>query len=248
MERKPDSDPQSLRGKVAVVTGATGGVGAAIALALARKGATVFAVGRNHEALDCTLAAVRRYSDGVACAVDLTVEEQVRELRSSLEAAGRTDILVHSAGAFQQNLISDARLEDLDRLYAINVRAPYLLTQQLLSLLISARGQIVFINSSAGLTSRRPEIGQYAATKHALRGIADSLREELNPKGVRVLCVYLGRTATAMQQAAMQAEGKEYVPERLLQPEDVASTIVHALELPPTAEVTDINIRSMYKC
>jgi NADP-dependent 3-hydroxy acid dehydrogenase YdfG len=113
--------------------------------------------------------------------------------------------------------------------------------------LTAARGQIVFINSSVGLSAKRAEIGQYAATKHALKAIADTLREELNPKGIRVLSVYLGRTATPMQKALCHEERKAYHPEMLLQPEDVASVIVHALTLARTAEVTDISIRPMQK-
>jgi NADP-dependent 3-hydroxy acid dehydrogenase YdfG len=110
---------------------------------------------------------------------------------------------------------------------------------------MAARGQIVFINSSVGLTAKRPDIGQYAATKHALKAIADSLREEVNPKGLRVLTVYLGRTATPMQETISRQEGRAYHPETLLQPEDVASVVLNALMLPPTAEVTDISIRPM---
>jgi NAD(P)-dependent dehydrogenase (short-subunit alcohol dehydrogenase family) len=145
------------------------------------------------------------------------------------------------------NEMERARVEDLDLQYATNVRAPYLLTQRLLEFLKVSRGQIVFINSSAGLTAKRPEVGQYAATKHALKAVADSLREEVNRKGIRVLTLYLGRTATPMQEALFRQEGREYCPAALLQPEDVASVVVHTLLLPPTAEVTDISIRPMQK-
>jgi NAD(P)-dependent dehydrogenase (short-subunit alcohol dehydrogenase family) len=146
-----------------------------------------------------------------------------------------------------QDLMERARIEDLDDQYATNVRAPYMVTQQLLPLLANGRGQIVFINSSAGLSAKRSEVGQYAATKHALKAIADSLREEVNPRGIRVLSVYLGRTATPMQEALCQQEGKVYHPQMLMQPEDVASVVVQALMLPSTAEVTDISIRPMLK-
>jgi NAD(P)-dependent dehydrogenase (short-subunit alcohol dehydrogenase family) len=140
-----------------------------------------------------------------------------------------------------------ASIEDLDLQFAVNVRGPYLLTQRLLPLLAVPGGQIVFINSSVGLAARQAQLGQYSATKHALKAITDSLREELNPKGIRVLSVYLGRTATPMQEAIFREEGKPYHPELLLQPEDVASVVVHALTLPSTAEVTDISMRPMSK-
>jgi NADP-dependent 3-hydroxy acid dehydrogenase YdfG len=103
---------------------------------------------------------------------------------------------------------------------------------------------VVFINSTAGLVARAG-VAQYAATKHALRAMADSLREEVNADGVRVLSVFLGRTATPLQAALHEREGRRYRPERLVQPADVASLVVHALTLPRTAEVTDLTIRPL---
>jgi NAD(P)-dependent dehydrogenase (short-subunit alcohol dehydrogenase family) len=232
---------------VAVVTGASSGIGRAIAVALAQQGAEICAVGRNSTALGETVAAVRSLSEITAFQIDLTSDGELEPLVRHLTDAGKLDILIHCAGVIHQGRMENACIEDLDLQYAVNVRAPYVLTKRLLSLLTASRGQIVFINSSAGLNARRAEAGQYAATKHALRGIADSLREEVNPKGVRVLSVYLGRTATPMQEALFREEGKPYQPEMLLQPMDVASVVVQTLKLPSTAEVTDISIRPMRK-
>jgi NAD(P)-dependent dehydrogenase (short-subunit alcohol dehydrogenase family) len=236
-------------GRKALVTGASSGVGRAIAIALSRQGAAVCVVGRNPANLAETAACAREFSAEVTeLQVDLTDETQLPRLLRVLEKTdGRLDILVHGAGVIFQDPLLRAAIEDLDIQYATNVRAPYLLTQRLLPLLTAARGQIVFLNSSAALTARRPEIGQYSATKHALKAIADSLREEVNPEGVRVLSVYLGRTATPMQEAICRQEGRVYCPERLLQPNDVASVVINALALPCTAEVTEISIRPMAK-
>jgi NAD(P)-dependent dehydrogenase (short-subunit alcohol dehydrogenase family) len=134
----------------------------------------------------------------------------------------------------------------LDWQYRTNVHAPYLLTQALLPLLRRQQGQVVFINSSVGLIARG-QVGPYAATKHALKAIADSFREEVNAEGLRVLSVYLGRTASPMQAKIHAMEGKAYHPEYLLQPSDVAAVVLNALCLPRTAEVTDISIRPMRK-
>ncbi|MGH9356727.1 MAG: SDR family NAD(P)-dependent oxidoreductase [Terriglobia bacterium] len=242
-----EGDLRPLGGRIAVVTGASSGIGRAMAVGLSREGAYICAIGRNHVSLGETVEAARRFSQAISFQLDLTVEDNLQPLLQHLEEAGRVDILIHSAGVIQQDLMEGSRIEDLDAQYAANVRAPYLLTQRLLPLLTVAPGQIVFINSSAGLTAKRPEVGQYASTKHALRAIADSLREELNPKGVRVLSVYLGRTATPMQEALCRQEGKAYHPELFLQPDDVAAMVTHALLLPPTAEVTDISMRPMRK-
>jgi NAD(P)-dependent dehydrogenase (short-subunit alcohol dehydrogenase family) len=247
MGSDPTQEPGPLAGRIAVVTGSSGGIGRAITIALARVGVHVCALGRNPVSLAETVSAAQQYSKTTGFQVDLSVEEDLQTPLRYLEEVGTLDILIHCAGAIRQDLMEYARVQDLDLQYSTNVRAPYLLTQRLLPLLSAAGGQIVFINSSVGLVAKRPDIGQYAATKHALKAIAESLREEVNPKGIRVLSVYLGRTATAMQEALFRQEGREYHPEALLQAEDIASVIVHTLSLPPTAEITDISIRPMRK-
>ena len=119
-------------------------------------------------------------------------------------------------------------------------------TQRLLPLLKKPRGQVVFINSSAGLTARA-NTGQFSATQHAFKALADALRDEVNADGVRVLSVFPGRTATPRIESLHDKEGRPYQPGLLLQPEDVASVVTNALALPWTAEVTNISIRPMQK-
>ena len=237
----------SLQGRTAVVTGASSGIGRAIAVAMARRGASLCLVGRNPEGLAETALAARACSEVATFQLDLTKDEQLHTLVEYVRTKGRLDILIHSAGIIRQATLEDASIDDFDRQYAINVRAPYVLSQQLLPFLEAGRGQIVFINSSLAIAVRRPEVGQYAATKQALRAIADSLREELNPKGIRVLTLYLGRTATPMQEGLHRLEKKEYQPETFLQPADVASVVVQAVMLPSSAEITDVSMRPMKK-
>lgn len=238
------ADAEQLCGRIVVVTGGSSGIGRAIAIALAREGAKVCVVGRNPAGLAET---AQQFSLITGLQADLTSDKDLDGLVQHMEQAGKLDILVHCAGIMLSNRMECSRIEDFDSQYATNVRAPYQFTQRIMPLLISARGQIVFINSSAGLVAGQADLGQYAATKHALKAIADSLREELNPKGVRVLSVYLGRTATPMQETRFRQEGKTYHPELLMQAEDIATMVIHALCLPRTAEVTDISMRSMCK-
>jgi NAD(P)-dependent dehydrogenase (short-subunit alcohol dehydrogenase family) len=154
----------------------------------------------------------------------------------------RLDLLVHAAGSVALGTTAEAPVRDLDHQYRSNVRVPFLLTQALLPLLRAARGQVVFVNSGAGLDARAGW-GAYAASKHALRAMANALREEEQPHGIRVLSVYPGRTATPMQEAVHRMEGREYDPERFLQPEDVAIQVATAIELPERAAVLDLSIR-----
>jgi NADP-dependent 3-hydroxy acid dehydrogenase YdfG len=122
------------------------------------------------------------------------------------------------------------------------------ITQALLPALRVRCGQVVFVNSSAGVNMQGTRhIAGYAACKHALRALADCLRAEVNIDGIRVLSVYPGRTATAMQEAIHMREGRLYNPEDLLQPDDVVAAVITALDMPRTAELTDIMLRPMRK-
>jgi short-subunit dehydrogenase len=234
--------------QIAVVTGASSGIGKAIAMGLATQGATLCLVGRKLEALQAVVESAQAAPVQIQCyPTDLTVDEDVQELATQLRHDfGYIDLLIHSAGVIVNGPLEVTPVEDFDRQYRINVRSPYLLTQALLQLLKARQGQIVFINSTVGL-SAVANTGQYAATKHALRAVADSLRAEVNPAGVRVLSVFLGRTATPMQAAVHRMEGRTYRPELLIQPEDVAKVVLDTLSVPRTAEVTDIHLRPMIK-
>jgi NADP-dependent 3-hydroxy acid dehydrogenase YdfG len=128
----------------------------------------------------------------------------------------------------------------------VNVLAPFALTKHLLPDIRASKGQIVFVNSSV-VNHPAPGTLQYAASKHALKGLADGLRQEINASGVRVISIYPGRTATPLQASLCEIEGRAYMPAELLQPEDFAAIVVRALALPETAEVTDIMIRPASK-
>jgi NADP-dependent 3-hydroxy acid dehydrogenase YdfG len=238
----------TLHGHIAVVTGAGSGVGQAIALALAVQGTTLCLVGRTPATLEATACDAKNAKVAACCyPTDLTHDSAVQALAEQLQREwDAIDILVHSAGVFAMGTLEATPVMELDLQYRTNMRAPYLLTQALLPLLRRRQGQVVFINSSVGLAARG-QVGPYAATKHALRALADSFRDEVNTEGVRVLSVYLGRTASPMQAMMHAMEGKPYHPEHLLQPSDVAAVVLNALCLPRTAEVTDISIRPMRK-
>lgn len=230
---------------IALVTGASSGIGRALALALARDGMRVHLVARTRAPLEAVAAEI----GPLACVrpADLRSESDVAALAEMLlrEAAG-LDVLVHSAGSIASGPMRDAKLADLDEQYRANLRGPCQLTQLLLDALIARRGQIVFINSSVGLASRAGA-GQFAATQHALKAVADSLRAEVNAHGVRVLSVHPGRTATPRQERLYRSANEPYRPELLMQPEDVAAMVLAALRLPRSAEVTEIQMRPLAK-
>jgi NAD(P)-dependent dehydrogenase (short-subunit alcohol dehydrogenase family) len=236
----------ALSGQVALVTGASSGIGRAIALALAAEGTSLLLVGRNADTLE-SVASIAAQTRAETHRADLSADPDVRDVATRIQNDfGRLDVLVHGAGVTTLGEVESAPVAELDRQYRTNLRAPYLLTQMLLPLLRSTQGQVVFVNSSVAMNARA-KVSQYAATKAALKALADSLRDEVNFAGIRVLSVFPGRTASPMQQALHEALGEDYRPERLLQPEDVATAVVSALCLPRSAEVTEINVRPLAK-
>jgi NADP-dependent 3-hydroxy acid dehydrogenase YdfG len=239
---------KALDQQLAVVTGASSGIGRALALELAAQGASVCLVGRQLETLEAVAGLAKGAASQTYCyRADLSVGREVDELVARINRELRSvDILVHCAATIGLGPVEVASAGQLDAHYQTNWRAPYVLTQGLLPALKARQGQVLFVNSSAGLAAKA-HAAQYAGSKHALKALADSLREEVNPDSVRVLSLFLGRTASPMQAAVHAAEGKTYQPQRLMQPEDIAALAVHALTLPRSVEVTDIHMRPMLK-
>jgi NAD(P)-dependent dehydrogenase (short-subunit alcohol dehydrogenase family) len=204
-------------------------------------GADVFMLGRSLARLTQSVPAAT-VGKAYCIAVDLSASDSAERVAAEIAPRGRLDALVLSSGIYARS----AKREVFADQIAANLLGPYALVQRLLPLLEHAQGQIVFMNSTQGLRAAAT-VGQYAATKHALKAVADSLRDEVNAAGVRVTSIFLGRTATEMQRGVFTAEGRLYRPERLIQPDDVAGLVMSLLLLPRTSEVTDITLRPMLK-
>jgi NADP-dependent 3-hydroxy acid dehydrogenase YdfG len=242
---KPKHEPPR---PVALITGATSGIGRALLEKLAANGYLLAAIGRDAQQLEATIAAAGAQAGCKTYQADLGDDRSLRALGERLaEDHQRLDLLIHCAGVFTRGGVESGSLEQLDRALGVNVRAPFLLTQALLPALRAAAGQVVFVNSSVAAGSITGPGTLYGISKYALKALADGLRSDVNGDGIRVLSVFPGRTATPMQAEVHRLEGKEYHPERLLQAEDVADTVFGALSLPRTAEVTDLHVRPMLK-
>lgn len=233
-----------LKDKFALITGASGAIGGAISEALADRGARLVLAGRDRERLDALAERLRGRAPEIDVqATDLGDEAKLRRLAARvLSSFGGVDLLIHSAGVWTAGTVEAGGVEDLDRQLRLNLRVPYLLTQLLLPSLKARHGQIAFINSSAAKSPRGP-IAAYATSKAALKAFADCLRAEVGAAGVRVLSVFPGRTASAMQEEVCRAEGSSYDPARFIQPAEVARAVVAALSLGPSAELTELDLR-----
>jgi short-subunit dehydrogenase len=233
-----------LPGRRGIVTGASSGIGRAIAIALANEGVSLCLAGRDKDRLEAAQAACRSsVARTAAVAGDLTQPGAIETLAAAAEREfASIDVLVHSAGIYARGTHAETDAAGFRHQLEANLIPPWRLTKRLLPTL----RDVVFINSSQGLAAA-PGVGHFAATQHALKAVADCLREEVNAAGVRVLTIHVGRTATPRQERIFAQEGRHYAPERLMQPEDVAAVVIAALALPRTAEMTSVSVRSMQK-
>ena len=225
----------------AVVTGASSGIGAAIARALAAPGRTLVLVGRDAARLEVVAREVEAGGAvAVRCVADLLDRSDVDRVA---DLAGRSlDLLVHGAGIVTLGTIATLRQEDVEQQLQVNAVAPTMLTQAVLPALRAAKGLVVFVNSGAGLRAN-PSWAGYAASKFAVRAIADALRAEESASGVRVTTVYPGRTATPMQAEVRRQEGAPYDPSDYVQPEEIAALVAAVAHLPAHATVPDLTVR-----
>jgi NADP-dependent 3-hydroxy acid dehydrogenase YdfG len=230
----PASEPASERSRVALVTGASGGIGGAIVRDLAHTHRVV-AVGRDADAL----AALSAETGAETRIVELTDPNAIEVLAAEFD---RLDVLVHAAAIADVRSVEDATPDDWDKQLRINVVSPALLTRATLPLIREAQGTVIFIGSGSGT---RPTAGSaiYTASKFALRAVADVLRLDEERHRVRVVTVAPGPTDTAMQRTMVADAGGTYVPERYIRPESVAREVRHVVDAPADVQITDVAVR-----
>ncbi len=204
-----------------LVTGATGGLGHAIARAFGARGATLTLTGRRMDALESLAAELG--ARAVAC--DLSDRDDVARLATE---AGEVDVLVANAGVPATGLLWDLTLEQIDRMLDVNLRAPIALAQALTPGMVNRRrGHLVFISSTAGKAAT-PFMPMYSGTKFGLRGFALGLRQDLRPHGVGVSTILPGFIRDAGMYADVGVKLPFGVGTRT--PEDVAAAVFRAIE------------------
>jgi NADP-dependent 3-hydroxy acid dehydrogenase YdfG len=240
-----------LRDKVALVTGASSGIGAGVARALAAEGASVGLGARRMDRLDALAGEIRAAGgSALPCSVDVTVRADVeRFVADVLGAFGRVDILVNNAGVMPLSPVAALRVEEWEHMVDVNVKGVlYGIAAALPSMLRQGTGHIVNIGSVAG---RRPFPGGtvYSATKFAVRALTAGMQLELSAnKGIRVTDVQPGGVESELLDHVADAEMRQRFDtawagkERLL-PEDVAAAVVYAVTAPARVNVNEILIR-----
>jgi len=230
-----------LDGKVAIVTGGSRGIGRAISVALGHEGATVVLAARSPGPLAEAAEMVRKAGGRAeAVSVELTQEESIRNLVAvTREKFGRLDILINNAGITHSARLEDTKTEDLDRCWAVNARAPFLLCREALPLLRQVEaGYIVNISSVVGVKGY-PLQSAYTASKHAIRGMSIALAEELRGTNIRVHVVCPGAVDTGMVGNVRPDIRKE----DLIQPEEIAELVLYLVTQRGNAVVDELHIR-----
>ncbi|MBP2340601.1 NADP-dependent 3-hydroxy acid dehydrogenase YdfG [Saccharothrix coeruleofusca] len=238
-----------LQGKVALVTGASSGIGEATAVALARAGAAVAIAARRVERLKALEERLTEEGARVLpVELDVTDEAACRAaVQRVADTYGGLDVLVNNAGVMLLGKIEGADTTDWTRMVSTNLLGVMYLTHAALPHLLERRGAVVQVSSTAGRVVRAGG-GVYNATKFGLNAFSESLRLEVTQRGVRVIVVEPGVVATELRDHITDQEAKANMERtaaamRQLQPEDVAAAVVYAVTQPEHVAVNEILVR-----
>ena len=243
--RTPQEDvltAASLAGKTALVTGASRGIGRAIAMRLAQLGAHLLLVARDPAALEAVKQHIlQRGSTADTISCDLTSAAAIAELGSRVETLGGCDILINAAGIGRIGApLHQMPIEDFDAIVATNLRAPFVLMRAVVPGMIArGGGEIVNISSLAG-QGPLANGAAYSASKWALNGLSYSAAEELRAHNIRVSVVAPGSVNTSFGRG-----GKD--PSKMLQPEDIAGVVAMLVTQPPQSFISEVRMRPTQK-
>jgi NADP-dependent 3-hydroxy acid dehydrogenase YdfG len=239
-----------LEGKVALVTGASSGIGEATALALAAEGARIAAAARRGDRLAALVKRIEEHGgQAIPLVVDLTEEAQVREMvHRTRDMWGRLDLLVNDAGVAKPSPIDGANTEDWRQMVNINLLGLMYATHAVLPLMkAQGSGQIVNISSTVGRIARAG-FGVYAATKWGVGAFSEALRQEVSQQHIRVTVIEPGLVATEIQELITDPAAKEQIQAQMhaltpLASEDIAAAIVYAVTVPQQVSINEMLIR-----
>ena len=230
-----------LAGKVAIVTGASRGIGRAISVALAQETATIVLAARSIQELQITAEQVTKAGGQARIVrVELIEEQSIRNLiQVTGEKLGRLDVLVNNAGVTHSAELEKTSTEDWQRCISINARAPFILCREALPLLKKSQAaHIINIASVVGVKGY-PLQSAYTASKHALRGMTMSLAEELRGSNTRVHLLCPGGVDTDMVDSVRPDIAKD----ELIKPEEIAELVLYLVTHKGNAVVDELRIR-----
>jgi 3-oxoacyl-[acyl-carrier protein] reductase len=238
--------PGKLAGKVAIISGASSGIGQASARALARDGARLVLSARRRERLDAIIAEVRALgSDAIAVVGDAREEATaLNTVGAAKQAFGRIDILINNVGVGNYKALIDTSLDDYVEMMDVNVRSTFLFTRHAVPVMIEQRGGLILMISSMAGVYGFPGEAVYCATKFAQVGLAQGLDKELRPHGIKVGTICPGgvKTEFAIGKGRTDASVRD---SQMLEAEDVAAAVLFACTQPAGSRIIQVQMRTM---
>ncbi|HEY0759504.1 MAG TPA: SDR family oxidoreductase [Acidisarcina sp.] len=237
---------ERLRGKTAIVTGASSGIGWASALALAAKGANLVVTARRKDRLDDLVKAIEQ-AGGRATAVAGDAREEttaIETVEAAMESFGRLDILINNAGRGSYKNLVEFTVDEYDEMMDTNMRSTFVFTRHAVPEMLAQRsGVLLTVSSVAGIHGFARE-AIYCATKFAQRGFMQALDNELRPSGIRVGLILPGGVKTEFAIGTGRTE-EGVAASGMMDPEDVAAAVLLACVQPAHSRIIEIRMRPM---
>ncbi len=231
---------QPLAGKVAIVTGASRGIGKAISILLARSGSRVVLAARSEPQLKSVSEEISgQNGEALVIPTDLTVDKEMERLvQQTLKEWGSVDVLINNAGLGKLAPVVKAKVSDWDETFRVNLRAPMFLSKLVLPTMMErGEGSIINISSVSG-KSGQANGSAYSASKFGLMGFTQSLYEEVREYGIRVAAICPGFVDTPLVPQMRRLDRS-----KMIRPEDIAQTVLFVLTSPPTVCPVEITVR-----
>ena len=226
--------------ETAVITGASSGVGKSLAIQLSDAGYRVVLAARSEDKLNAIAEEIRsKGRDSLVVSTDVSQPEQINNLKDRALEYGDVSVVINNAGLGKFSKVEDVTIEDWDRQLDVNLRASFLVSQAFIpGMKQRLNGTLVFMNSVAGKKGY-PYSAAYVASKYGMRGLADSLREELREDNIKVISIHPGAVDTPF----WDGTGVNFPREEMLNTHTLAQSIVHAIQSPGNFAVEELVVR-----
>lgn len=236
---------ENIVGKVVVITGASSGLGEAVARMLSAEGATVILGARR---LTRIQVLADELSNALAVSTDVTDAMQVKKLvDTAVETYGRIDAIINNAGLMPHSPLERLKIDDWNQMIDVNVKGVlYGIAAALPHMIAQKSGHIINVSSVAG-HKVNPGGAVYAATKHAVRVISEGLRQEVKPHNIRTTIISPGAVATELPNSATEADVaeslKKYYDDVAISPDSFARAVLYAMSQPDDVDINEILFR-----
>jgi len=226
--------------ETAVITGASSGVGKSLAIQLSDAGYRVVLAARSEDKLNAIAEEIQsKGGDSLVVLTDVSQPEQINNLKDRALEYGDVSVVINNAGLGKFSKVEDVAIEDWDRQLDVNLRASFLVSQAFIpGMKQRLNGTLAFMNSVAGKKGY-PYSAAYVASKYGMRGLADSLREELREDNIKVISIHPGAVDTPF----WDGTGMNFPREEMLSTHTLAQSIVHAIQSPGNFAVEELVVR-----